>query len=152
MPVRTRLCHPTWAVSRPSPRGVAICPENSGMSATATTSELHLELAMPGAPGPLHDWVGPPANSLDAPPKSRLWSGRPQVIYAEYRPRLSGPELLAKYRGTAMAAAPDEGSRREVNRLSARSVLRYRVGKLRQSWWSVLVVAAVAFAASTPVF
>jgi hypothetical protein len=120
------------------------------MSATTRLSEARLEHALPGAPRPVHEWVGAPANSLDAPPTRGLWSGSPQVIYAEYKPRLSGPELLAKYqRGTT---APDEGSRREVDRSSARATLRGRSDKLRQFWWSALVVAAVAFSAGTPVF
>lgn len=133
-------------------RGVAIGMEYSGMSTTTRLSEARLELALPGAPGPVQEWVGSPANSLDAPPKSGLWSGRPQVIYAEYKPRLTGPELRARYRGAAMAAAPDEGYPRKVARSSAPTALRDRAGKLGQFWWSALVVAAVVFSAGTPVF
>lgn len=123
------------------------------MSTTTRLPEARLELAPPSAPGPVHEWVGTPANSLGAPSKSGSWPGSPQVIYAEYKPRLSGPELLARYQGAAMSAPamPAEGSRPKVDRSSAWVALRDRVGRPRQLWWLALVVAALAFSAGTPV-
>ena len=148
----TRLCHLACPGLCPTHKGVAICPGHSGMSATTRLSEARLELALPSAPRPVHEWVGTPANSLNAPPHTALWSGMPQVLYAEYKPRLSGPELPARYRGAVVTVAADEPSRGEADRPSARSALRDRADRLRRSWWSALVVAAVAFSAGTPVF
>ena len=122
------------------------------MSTITRLPEARLELAPPGGQGPVQDWVGTPANSLDAPSKSGLRSGSPQVIYAEYKPRLSGPELLARYQRASVTAVPDRGFRPKVDRSPAPTTLCDRAGRLRQGWWSALVVTALAFSAGTPVF
>lgn len=63
----------------------------------------------------------------------------PVVIYAEHRPRLSGPELLAKYGAVAPArplARPE--------RLSRRPPLRVAAGLPRIAWWWTLATGAMS--------
>lgn len=122
------------------------------MSATTRSPDTCLDLSLPRTQHSVHLWIAAPANSPDAPPISQSWPAPPQVIYAERRPRLSGPELLAKYGGAAATAAPAEHSRPIADRPATRAAPRDKAGRLRHLWWLALVVADAAVSAGTPVF
>ncbi|TNC65151.1 hypothetical protein [Rubellimicrobium roseum] len=107
-----------------------------------------LDLAWPAGERLVQQWIGVPANRAEPPrsspdlPTLPTASGKPQVIFAEYRPRLSGPELLAKHKGLPRMLRPVLPTR------PVRQNTHHR--RLTMAWWPMVAVAAMLLSAGTP--
>jgi hypothetical protein len=128
------------------------------MSGTAGSSNVSLVLALPVGRPFVQRWVAVSANSPDVPAR-RIWPAYPQVIHAEYKPRLTAEELRALQRRAvagALATSPAEvaGSigDREARRSSATGA--HRSGNCRAWWssWPAPVLAAAVLWMGTPLF
>jgi hypothetical protein len=120
------------------------------MKAPSSRDEACLDLALPGAQRPVRDWVPEPANDPGLPIGTHCGSDLPQVIYAERRPCLSGPELLARHKGVALDEATREPSRPKSEREPVRGTKYSTVGQLRPVWWGALMVTTMALFVGSP--
>ena len=75
------------------------------MSGLTGSSQVPLDLAMPGAQRSVQHWVGTVANS-PATPLRTVPAPPPQVIYAERKPRLTQSDLLARHGVAEASPAP----------------------------------------------
>ena len=75
------------------------------MTGASGSSQVALDLALPGAQRSVQHWIGPPANNSGAPIRM-VPAPQPQVIFAERKPRLTEVELLARHGAVLAASAP----------------------------------------------
>jgi hypothetical protein len=109
-------------------------------------SQAHMERA-PGYEHEDQPWIGAALSHLQAPaPAASLHPlPAPIVIYAQHRPRLSGPELLARYAGTVPArlvGRPKPSASRRWPRVMA--------GVPRAAWWAAVALGAITEAGGLP--
>ncbi|EYD76145.1 hypothetical protein Rumeso_02334 [Rubellimicrobium mesophilum DSM 19309] len=98
----------------------------------------------------MRHWVGAPANSPSAPIRT-VPAPQPQVVFAERKPRLSRPELLARCGvRSPMPATAGRPNLSVMHPLEGPAPQRDRLGALRLARWLLLALATLAVAASTP--
>ena len=108
------------------------------MNETRELMSALFDVVLPASEQPAQAWMGSPANCVEAPRRSTppdfKTPSRPVVIYAEWRSRLSGPELKARHR--AQMPSPEPAMAAPPSSLPTDKEHLCRVG-----WWPALTVA-----------
>ena len=119
------------------------------MNGVSGSSQVPLDLAMPGAQRSVQHWVGEPANRSGTPIRT-VPAPHPQVIFAERKPRLTQVELLARH-GVVLAESSPSGrpNLSVVTSPEAPEPPRHKVRDTRVLRW-LMFLAALMIAASTP--
>jgi hypothetical protein len=112
-------------------------------------SPANLKAAGPRDEQAMEPQIGALAGGLPVPARAahRHTPPVPQVIYAERRPRLSGPEILAKYSTTATVSSP-----RAVRPIQPDQRQSVGLGSSlpRMAWWSTLALVTLTQSAGLP--
>jgi hypothetical protein len=126
------------------------------MQVPPETREVSIHLALPGADQCVREWMAPAANSPDMPLNRSLHReppvGPPAVIFAETKPRLSGPELLARHGGTGRASPHAQDAATTAVRRAVPAAKTSRAAVVRLYEWSARLLVAIAWLTGTPVF
>jgi hypothetical protein len=122
------------------------------VSGLSGSSQIPLDLAMPGAQRSLRHWVGEAANRPGTPLRT-VPAPEPQVIFAERKPRLTRSELLARHGVADAAPAPAaRPSLSVVGAPEAHAPRRAARGIPRLGRWLTVLATALLAISGAPLF